>query len=215
MPHDIHLDKLIKRIAELRAGLQTNDPRHLAARTGACPIEKGEQVGEFHLALWEQEVVLDYPTFVAHEAQNGAGLPDLLQTMLLYYFTTSDGAPPAGKWISFAELPNGRFYNQAFQGYSGKELARAFGENLTAFIEAATQLGGERLHFGDAAFAFQALPRVPLLVVYWLGDEDFPSTGQVLFDESASHYLPTDACAVLGSMLTQRLIKAFRKKTAG
>jgi len=46
-----------------------------------------------------------------------------------------------------------------------------------------------------------------LLAVYWQGDEDFPSTCQVLFDASASHYLPTDAYAILGSTLTRRLIK--------
>jgi len=55
---------------------------------------------------------------------------------------------------------------------------------------------------------FQALPRVPLMLTYWLGDEDFPSSCKVLFDESASHYFPIDACAILGSMLTGRVIRA-------
>jgi hypothetical protein len=43
--------------------------------------------------------------------------------------------------------------------------------------------------------------------VYWQGDEDFPSTCQLLFDASVSRCLPTDACAVLGSALTRMLIK--------
>ena len=61
---------------------------------------------------------------------------------------------------------------------------------------------------GDAALEFQILPKVSILVVFWLGDEDFPSTFQILFDAATSHFLPTDVCAIVGSMLTRKLIKA-------
>jgi hypothetical protein len=44
------------------------------------------------------------------------------------------------------------------------------------------------------------------MVVYWLGDEDFPPSARVLFDASAGQHLPTDAFALLGSTLTHRLI---------
>jgi hypothetical protein len=132
------------------------------------------------------------------------------QALLLYYLTTADGTSLTGEWIAFSDLPDGRFYNQAFQGYTGKELRRSFQDDRVAFEQAAQALGGARQPLGDTSFAFQALPRVPLLAVYWQGDEDFPSTCQVLFDAAASHYLPTDAYAILGSTLTRRLIKARR-----
>jgi hypothetical protein len=45
-----------------------------------------------------------------------------------------------------------------------------------------------------------------LAVVYHLGDENFPASCQILFDASACHYLPTDVCAILGSMLTRKLL---------
>jgi hypothetical protein len=48
------------------------------------------------------------------------------------------------------------------------------------------------------------------MVAYWLGDEDFPSTCQILFDAAAGHYLPSDAYAILGSTLTRRLIKVAK-----
>ncbi|MFZ5820924.1 MAG: DUF3786 domain-containing protein, partial [Chloroflexota bacterium] len=62
--------------------------------------------------------------------------------------------------------------------------------------------------FGDVAYAFQALPRLPLLVNFWCGDEDFPSTCKILFDKSLSHYLPTDVAAILGGMLARRLARS-------
>ncbi|NJC95606.1 MAG: DUF3786 domain-containing protein, partial [Anaerolineae bacterium] len=60
--------------------------------------------------------------------------------------------------------------------------------------------------WGSASFVFQALPRLPLMVTYWLGDEDFPSACKIMFDESASHYLPIDACAILGGMVAKKII---------
>ena len=131
--------------------------------------------------------------------------------MLLYYFDTADGTPIAGKWISFSELPDGNFYNQAFQGYTGRQLSLMYGNNQDSFKKSAKALNGHRFSLADSSYKFEALPRVSLLVVFWLGDEDFPSSFQVLFDASASHYLPTDAYAILGSTITGRLIKA--KKT--
>jgi hypothetical protein len=131
-----------------------------------------------------------------------------VQALLLYYFTTADASPLTGRWISFAELPDGRIYNQAFQGYSGDLLARQFGTDLPAFERASRCLAGGHLSYGDSAFVFLALPRVSLSAVLWHGDEEFPASCKVLFDSSVIHYLPTDVCAILGSLLTGKLLKA-------
>jgi len=135
----------------------------------------------------------------------------LEQAFLLYYLSTADGAPLTGKWISFSELQDGRFYIQAFQGYTGQELVRAFDDDRFAFEQAAQALGGISHPLGDAAYIFQALPNAPLLAVYWQGDEDFPASCQILFDAAANHYLPTDAYAILGSFLTRMLIRSKPK----
>ncbi len=73
------------------------------------------------------------------------------------------------------------------------------------FERAAKNLGGIKLDVGDALFAFDVLPRVRVAALYYAGDEVFPATANVLFDESASHYLPTDALAGVGSALVDRL----------
>ena len=58
------------------------------------------------------------------------------------------------------------------------------------------------------AFSFSPLPMIRLACALWPGDEDFPSKASILFDASASHYMPTDGLALLGSGLARRLIKA-------
>ena len=159
--------------------------------------------------FWGQETLLSFPELVARQSETGPDLPLSDQALLLYYFATANGSPLAQRWVSFSELPDGRFYNQAFKGYTGRELARTYGENLQALSLAARRLGAGLpggAPVGDRSFLFRPLPRVPLLLVFWQGDEEFPSSFQILFDASASHYLPTAVCAVLGSMLARRLI---------
>ncbi len=90
-------------------------------------------------------------------------------------------------------------------------LVQTLGNDLGAFAAAAEATGGERIDVGDCGYAFQSLPRIRLAVVYWRGDEEFPPQAQVLFDAAASHYLPVDGLALLGSDLVRRLLKRVRE----
>ncbi|MDI6768863.1 MAG: DUF3786 domain-containing protein [Anaerolineales bacterium] len=199
---------LAERLSGLRDELRRKaNPQTLAADSGA-EFQTANGLAEIRLSLFGKPVRVAFPDLVPVEAQSGQPLPDALQALVLYYLVTADGAPLEGRWIAFADLPDGRFYNQAFQGYSGNELVKYFGDDLTALEQAARKLNGLKIAYGDAAFAFHVLPRLPLAVVYHLGDEDFPATCKILFDTSACHYLPTDVCAILGSMLTRKLLAA-------
>ncbi len=202
------------RLNALRRELAYEEPYALAERCGAAycgPIPshaaKMEARGVFSLPMWGRTVQVSYPAFEAFWQPENTPLGLLEQGLLAYYLARCDGTLPAGRWISFSELPDGRFYNQAFQGYTGDILGRSLGDQLAVFKERALACSGEPFALGDAAFSFFALPHVPVLVVAWLGDEDFPTRYQVLFDASISHHLPTDGCAILGSTLVRRLLK--------
>lgn len=205
---DRNINLLLARVDELRHRLQARHPSHLAEMTGAKYYSRGSDTGVFRLPVWGQEILLPYPELVATDTLSRKEAGMVVQALLLYYFMTADGTPESHKWISFSELPSGRFYTQAFQGYTGGELARYFKENRKAFELAAQQLAGEQEAVGDLAYRFNVFPHFSILVIYWQGDEDFPSNLQILFDASAPHYLPTDACAVAGSMLTRKLISS-------
>ena len=206
---------LARRVSELHAQLRQASPITLASHTGANYLPAGSQQGTFYLLFWGQDVSLTYPEFVGRDNRTGKMLGTMAQALLAYYFTISDGTDQTGQWISFSELPDGRFYTVAFQGYTGGELVKTFGNDEHGFAKSATRIGGwqPRLDkaLGDEAFAFRVFPHVTLLVVCWLGDEDFPPSYRILFDAAISHHLSTDACAILGSTLTRRLIKAYEQ----
>jgi hypothetical protein len=191
----------------LRQQLRGQNPQELAALAGAVYTHLPDGAGMLRLDLWGEPVLLDFPELVARRGASGP-LPLPFQALLMYYLSTSDGFSPAGEWVSFADLPGGRMYAQAFQGYSGDVLARNFAEDLQDFQRACQTAEGTPVELGDAAYTFAGLPFVPLLVTYWLGDDEFPSASKVLFDRSSTHHLPIDVCAILGSMLVSRILKA-------
>lgn len=195
------------RVEEIRDQLKSRNPERLAACTGAIFTPAGDDSGEFRLSFWSREVLIRFPDFSGNFTDTGEALNTFDLTMLAYYFERSDGAPMSGEWIAFNQIPGGLFYAQAFQGYSGDELTKSFGNDSEAFMDANERLGGRREFFGNLAYSYQVLPRVPIMVVCWLGDEDFPSSYRILFDSNAHHHLVTDAYAILGSNLTRRLIK--------
>lgn len=193
-------EKMIAKVEELRGTLRTRDPRDLAARAG---VEYDN--GVLRATFFGEAYVITLPDFQARHAATGKPCSLNRTGLFLYYLHTADGTPLAGKWIAFRDLPGGTFYHQAYQGYSGDRLAKAIDNRIGVFERAARNLGGMKLNLGDMAFAFQALPRVPVAAIYHSGDEDFPATANILFDASASHYLPTDALAGVGSALVDRL----------
>lgn len=195
-------DELVAQVNALRAALREREPREVAFNAG---VEF--DAGVFRFKFYGEPYRVTLPDWeVIAETTNQVCKP-YYAAIFLYYLHTADGTPPSGKWIAFRELPDGMFYHQAYQGYTGNRLVRAFGNRLDAFERAAHKLGGMKLALGDAAYAFDALPRVRVAAVYYAGDEDFPATANVLFDASASHYLPTDVLASVGRALVDRLVR--------
>lgn len=125
MSKETNQDNLSQRAAELRTSLLGKEPRDLASYTATLFDDAGEGSGEFRFPLWGREVILTYPALQVMDAHSKKDLSVFDQTMVLYYFSTCDGTPMAASWIAFSELPDGRFYNQAFQGYTGREVAKA------------------------------------------------------------------------------------------
>ena len=203
--------RFARRLDELRRRLANSDPVTIAGNCEALytPGNTHNPRDErLQLAYWSKPVTIACSEWVAFPEGGDQPLPAFDQALLLYYLTTADGLPLAGEWIAFSELPDGRFYNQAFQGYTGAELGAP--SRMTSWPSS----GRRRPWAGSASRSVMRLSpfgrcrACPCWPYYWQGDEEFPSTCQVLFDAVASHYLPTDAYAILGSALTRKLIKA-------
>ena len=205
--HEAWEKAMVRRIDELRANLRERNLPQLADLVGAQLNDTGLQIG-----YWRDEVIVRWPELEVVSLSAEEPLATFDQGMLMYYLETADGSPLADHWIGFRELPDGGFYNQAFETYSGRPIAERFGAQPELLRDAANQLDGTRLTaLAPQAFYFLPLPRVRIAVALWPGDEDFPSKASVLFDAAASHYMTTDGLALLGAGLARRLIRAAER----
>jgi hypothetical protein len=201
--HQVWEENMLRSIESLKDVILTSSPEQLSFRSGAQ-----YENGIIRLSYWESLIIIDWPELDMRDSDE-TPLSIFDKTMIMYYLKTADGAEMADRWIGFRELPDGGFYNQAFQGYSGDRLARFFGDEPENLVGASARINGTRLPaLADFAFAFQPLPRIRLAAVLWPGDDEFPSKASILFDASSSHYLTTDGLALLGSGLVRRLEKA-------
>jgi hypothetical protein len=198
------IDQLAPVVQEAQARLRQIDRAVIAERSGATI----DQHGNLHVLFLRREYVIDQTEWSVQRADDGAAPPSIMQSLILTYLYTADGTPPADRWVGFRELPNGLFYAPAFQGYTGAVLVRDLDGAVEQFRQASQQLGGAAVPIGDAGYAFQVLPRLKLAVVMWSGDDEFPAQAQVLFQETAPHYLITDGLAIVGSLLIGQIVRA-------
>ncbi|MBN1953471.1 MAG: DUF3786 domain-containing protein [Anaerolineae bacterium] len=201
-------DKLAPLVAEAQGYLQEVVTSKLVMRSGCLQADDGS----LRLMLLGRDYTVHPPDFVIYKAGTQEEPSSFTKALLLTYLVTADGTTPSGRWVAFRGLPDGMFYAQAFRGYAEDRLAQGLGEaGLDLFRRGAERLGGQPIDIGDAGYSFPVLPRVRMAAVYWLGDEDFASRASILFEDTATHYMPTDGLAILGSQLVGQLLKAAQE----
>ncbi|HTP11970.1 MAG TPA: DUF3786 domain-containing protein [Anaerolineae bacterium] len=198
------IDKLAPVVKEVQARLRQIDQTVIAKRSGAML----DLDGNLHVEFLQREYVIDRMEWTVKRADDGVAPSSITHSLILTYLYMSDGTPPIDRWVGFRELPNGLFYAQAFQGYTGAVLVRDLNGDIERFKQTSERLQGRPLAVGDAGYVFQVLPRLKLAVVMWSGDDEFPAQAQVLFQETAPHYFITDGLAIVGSLLIGQIVKA-------
>jgi hypothetical protein len=111
--------------------------------------------------------------------------------------------------VSERQLPGGSLFFQGPHALPLAPLLRRFGADGEAFRRVCLGLGGRPIEFGDAGFAFQALPFIPLAVILWIADEEFPARAGMLFDPTAADHLPLDLLLALAHAVVARLETAL------
>jgi Domain of unknown function (DUF3786) len=128
-------------------------------------------------------------------------------TALLAHYSLANETAKMGKLVKFKDLPGGYAYEHAFTQRAINPIAKAFGSNPAELAEVAKLFGGKKVNYGDMSVEIPALEGIPIVYILWASSE-FPSSANLLFDESASCFLDTEALSGLGELTTHRLLKA-------
>jgi len=136
--------------------------------------------------------------------------PDFMVKIIASCYVLQAGSGElTGTWTSYRELPGGSFFHSFLEANVENRLAQVFDRNLTALDRCARALGAEPhegIGTGDRCLRFPALPTVPVLLVFWDGDEEFGASARILFDRSAPNFLDMECLAALAYMVALRLI---------
>ena len=110
----------------------------------------------------------------------------------LWYLIHSKDIPFTGRLSSPASLRGGDIFFRGSHVLPLDRLAKAYGTDKQSFIEKGKELCADSLTYGDASIQLFPLPRVPVNLVLWTGDEEFPSRAEMLLDSSCEIQLPLD-----------------------
>jgi hypothetical protein len=141
----------------------------------------------------------------------GVEVPMKDKILILHYLILASGAPLADKLIAFKELPEGANYFPTFSKRSIEPLAEHFGREPHRLIEMAEVLNGCKAEHGDVSVTINGFSRVPITLILWRGDEEFPPRSNILFDASISDYLSTYDITMLCETITWKLVKSLRE----
>jgi hypothetical protein len=186
--------------------LQNRNPHHVCRVSGALCIEKGKQPTGMKLMFLNRPVTIGWPNVVFHQDSHEE-LPIKQKILVLHYLNGSSSEDLTGDWISYKDIPSARFYLDAFNRRVKHPLVRAFGEHPDRLPPVAKELyGATTSSLGDVSVQIQAFPKVPITLVIWRGDEEFPSDGTILFDTSIKEILSAEDISELTSQVVYPMI---------
>ena len=185
--------------------LKSCDPEEVVSRTG-CRFDKiGEQ---YFVNIWGNKYCVDLKNYEVRP--EGPGLKthyDCLYLFILYYLMKSKNILPSGEWVSEKDIPGGAAFFRGPHTIPADLFTGRFGDNIDLFKKESEKSGGIPIELADAAFLFQITPTLPVAVLYWQGDEDFPSEAKLLFDRTIEQHLPLDIIYALAVEICHTLGK--------
>ncbi|MEA3240806.1 MAG: DUF3786 domain-containing protein [Pseudomonadota bacterium] len=126
--------------------------------------------------------------------------------IILHYLINATHTSRNGQLTNYGGIPGGSFYFPVFKRKTTDILLTKLGNNGEEFKQAGEALGATTDSLGDVSFTIRVLPDIDLTLIFWEGDEDFPSAYDILFDTAIDRYLSLEDIVVLSQMTTKRVL---------
>ncbi len=122
-----------------------------------------------------------------------------VKILLLNYIKTSGKGGLSGKWASFSELKNGMLKSDTFKRECEDELNVIFTNSIEKSALVLEGLGAQRQDGFPTkhVWSMHLLPKIPVLILYWHDEDDFPSQTKILFDSTAECFLDVESLLFL------------------
>ena len=184
----------------------------IAANAGASLIEKQSNTDyRLSVPLFSNTCILAMPDG-AMETSDGEPVSYPMNLFLLSYLCTCSPEGPRGRWVDYGSLPDGMFISAKLPA-SFRTLGERFGaseSSLQEFRKACLSLGGVKSSYGDASFVIMVFPKISVLVIIHLGDDEFAPAAKIVVDEAITSFLNIEFTISLLSVIVGILVKQGR-----
>jgi hypothetical protein len=181
------------------------DPGEISRRT-ALPFDGNGRC--FRLRVMGVEHKAGFPEF-SLKGPDGNDVREGWKTILFLRFLCEGRYVPAGgTQLSYREIPWGNVYYHNFEGRCLRRFAHTFGADIERYrrvMEANPALNAEKLEKSDAGYRFEFLSGLFMNVYLWAGDEEFPPSAQMLFDDNFPPAFTAEDIAVAGEAVIDYL----------
>lgn len=201
------VDDYIKAAEIGKNELMGNDPERIAVRSGAAYIQGDRGDGVLSIDFLNKTIDISWPELIFSYGDDHGEVPIQQQVLLLHYLNLAEDVKISGEWIAYQEVPDGMFYLDAFVRRAKNPMVQGFGNKPELLVKLAKKVyGATPLDQGDLAVAIQALPLIPVALILWKGDDEFPPEGTILFDRTVSQVLSAEDIAWLAGMIIYPLL---------
>ncbi|OUO80160.1 hypothetical protein B5F53_04115 [Blautia sp. An249] len=111
------------------------------------------------------------------------------------------------EWVKFEKLKNTAPFSKAFQQGIIDPFSRMFHEHTRELEEALQKMGGKKITWSDVGYELNAFECIPVRFLFWEGDEEFPSQGNLLFDASATDFIHGESIVTIAAVGLDRIAK--------
>lgn len=140
---------------------------------------------------------------------DGQGLTMVTASALIHYLLRGSTSRPAGTFVSLSELAgpwlkDGSFSKSALEG----PITKRFRRRIPELMAKASSIGGRQggvSGMGSISLIFDLLPNLPLQLIFYDQDNEFPARATLLIDANANRLIDFEALAFLLSIFVHYL----------
>lgn len=182
--------------------IKAADPA-VVCRRGRCQYHPDN--GDYTTSLWGVDYrIAVHRQEIVNTTREGPSHP-YFNVFIISYLLLERDIAVVGEWVSEKDFAGGATFFRGPHVVPSTLITERFGNDLQSFAARCQELGGTSLPLADRAFSFSIVPEIPVAVLYWSGDADFPAEAKILFDRSLISGLQLDVVYSLAVTVCHRL----------
>jgi hypothetical protein len=110
----------------------------------------------------------------------------------LWYLIHVRDIPLSQGLIHPINIKGGEVFFRGSHALPLENLAQRYGDDKAAFLKKGEEICATLPSYGDASLKLFPFPRIPVFLILWLKDDEYPPRADLLFDSTCEAQVPLD-----------------------